>query len=182
VTEERLILVDAEDRALGPATRAACHAGEGLLHRAFSVYLFDADLRLLLQQRQDGKTLWPGFWSNSCCSHPRWGEEAPAAAARRIREELGVGATLEHLWSYRYQARFADAGSEHELCWVFAGPVDPSAVRANATEVKDWRFAAPGALDAEIDDETRYTPWFRIAWRELRARHWGAVERFAGRR
>ena len=80
----------------------------------------------------------------------------------------------------RQRPSLASAGercTERPAPCVFAGPVDPSAVRANATEVKDWRFAAPGALDAEIDDETRYTPWFRIAWRELRARHWGAVER-----
>ena len=78
---------------------------------------------------------------------------------------------------FECQARFGDAGSEHELCWVFAGFVEEAKVRANDEEVKDWTFLEPDDLDGEIGDESRYTPWFRIAWHELRTRHWKAIER-----
>ena len=78
--EPYLIVVDEEDRAIRPETRAVCHHGAGLLHRAFSIYLFDGHGRLLVQRRSGTKSLWPLFWSNRCCSHPLWGEEIDRAA------------------------------------------------------------------------------------------------------
>ncbi len=175
---ESLIVVDADDRTLHPASREECHAGEGLLHRAFSVYLFDDENRLLLQERQAGKTLWPGYWANSCCSHPRWGEDVEDAAHRRVAEELG----LEHvriapLFRYRYQALFGDAGAEHELCWVYVGRVEPERVRPNPAEVADTRLISASELDREIQDADRYTPWLRIAWGTIRRAHWPTIER-----
>ena len=88
--DERLVLVDGNDAPVGTDTRARCHAPEGLRHRAFSVYLFDREGRLLIHQRHDTKPLWPGFWSNSCCSHPVGDEDVADAARRRVREELGA--------------------------------------------------------------------------------------------
>jgi isopentenyl-diphosphate delta-isomerase len=111
----RLILVNARDEVLGPESESRCHDGEGLLHRAFSVYLFDGEDRLLLQRRSRHKRLWPHYWSNSCCSHPRWGEDTDAAAVRRVEEELGMRATLERMSSFQYHAPFGDAGAEREL-------------------------------------------------------------------
>ena len=115
---EELILVDRDDREIGFASKANAHDGDGVLHRAFSLFLFDDDGRLLLQQRAPDKRLWGGYWSNSCCSHPRRGESLEVATRRRLRDELNFETELEHVYWFCYQASFGDAGSEHELCHV----------------------------------------------------------------
>src|SRR5947207_3387152 len=103
--DEPLILVDGNDQELGFATKAACHDGVGLLHRAFSVFLFNPAGELLLQQRSAQKRLWPLYWANSCCSHPRRGESLPAAVERRTREELALATPLAFVYKFVYQAR-----------------------------------------------------------------------------
>ena len=116
--DEPLILVDADDAVVGHADKARCHDGAGLLHRAFSVFLFDAHGALLTQQRSANKRLWPGYWSNSCCSHPRRGESLEQAALRRTAEELGLQVTLQRVYKFTYQAGFGSLGCEHEMCTV----------------------------------------------------------------
>ena len=90
--DEPLILVDSRDRELGYLDKSACHDGEGRLHRAFSVFIFNPRGDVLLQRRSRSKRLWPSHWSNSCCSHPRKGETMEQAVHRRIRQELGFAA------------------------------------------------------------------------------------------
>jgi isopentenyl-diphosphate delta-isomerase len=114
--EERLILVDAEDNDTGFMSKAECHDGKGTLHRAFSIFLFNDQGHLLLQQRAAGKRLWPMYWSNSCCSHPREREAIAVAAARRLQDELQTDSDLEFVYKFIYQASFGELGSEHELC------------------------------------------------------------------
>lgn len=167
-TDEPLVLVDEHGERVGVATRAECHAVDGLRHRAFSVYLFDDAGRLLVHQRQASKPLWPAFWSNSCCSHPLDGEELEAAARRRVREELGVDVEIRPVHRYEYRATFGDVGSEHEVVTVFVGAVDPGALAPDPEEVAAIEFLDAAALDAEIGDETRFTPWFKIAWPVVR--------------
>ena len=94
---EQLILVDDQDREIGFKPKADCHLGAGVLHRAFSIFVFNGDNELLLQRRSLGKMLWPGFWSNTCCSHPRRGESMTVAVARRLEQELGFTCRLEYL-------------------------------------------------------------------------------------
>ncbi|MEZ6015245.1 MAG: isopentenyl-diphosphate Delta-isomerase [Planctomycetota bacterium] len=166
--QEEVILVDADDRPVGTCERALAHAKGGRRHRAFSVYLFDSAGRLLLQQRGAQKPLWPGFWSNSCCSHPRPGEDVDAAAHRRVREELGLTATLTPLFRYEYCSDYAALGTEHEVVHVYIGQADPAAVRANPDEVAAWRMIECAELEREITDATRYTPWFQLAWPRAR--------------
>ncbi|MFN8641790.1 MAG: isopentenyl-diphosphate Delta-isomerase, partial [Candidatus Binatia bacterium] len=110
MSDDRLILVDEHDTPIGADSRAACHAGTGRLHRAFSIYLFDRRGRLLLQKRSAAKLLWPQHWSNSCCSHPRVGETTDQAARRRLVEELGLETALQALFKFHYQARFGAVG------------------------------------------------------------------------
>ena len=178
--DEPLILVDAQDRPLGHLDKRRCHDGAGRLHRAFSVFLFNPDGELLLQQRAAGKRLWPLYWSNTCCSHPRRGESTPTAAGRRL-QELGLSAPLRFAFKFQYQARFRDLGSEHELCWVFLGRCDGEPA-PHPEEVADWRWVSPSALDRELAaEEGSYTPWLRMEWQRLRSEHAGLLEQFAGR-
>ena len=164
---EELILVDEHDREQGYLSKAACHDGAGIMHRAFSAFLFNPAGDLLLQQRADTKRLWPGFGSNSCCSHPRRCESMATATGRRLAEELNITAELDFVYKFRYQASFGELGSEHELCHVFLGRID-STVRANAEEIAATRFVSAEGLDRELSENPeRFTPWFKLEWDAL---------------
>lgn len=168
---EELILVDEGDREQGHLSKAACHDGDGILHRAFSAFLFNANGELLLQQRAATKRLWPGYWSNSCCSHPRRGESMATATTRRLDEELNLSTELSFIYKFRYQVAYADLGSEHELCHVFLGRIDDD-VRANAEEIAAIRFVSAATLDRELaDNPERFTPWLKMEWDVLRHEH-----------
>ena len=95
--DEKLILVDKDDNVLGYKDKLSCHEGDGILHRAFSIFIFNKKKQLLLQKRSDQKLLWPLFWSNSCCSHPRQGEDYETAIHRRLKEELNIDTELKNL-------------------------------------------------------------------------------------
>jgi len=166
---ESLILVDDNDREVGFRPKAECHEGRGLLHRAFSVFLFNPNGDLLLQRRSAQKPLWPLYWSNSCCSHPRESESIEAAGRRRIHEELQLECELRFLYKFKYQASFCDLGSEHELCHVFAGHTDQE-VRAHPEEIAEWRYITPDQLSREIAaDGDRFTPWLKMEWARIRS-------------
>lgn len=168
---EELILVDREDNVTGFLSKADCHDGDGVLHRAFSVFLFDAEGRLLIQQRAPGKRLWPGYWSNTCCSHPRRGEALDVATSRRLDDELNVRAELEFVYRFIYRARYGAAGSEHELCHVFLGRLTAEP-RPNVSEIAALRRVRSTELDAELDASPEaFTPWFRLEWDALKKRH-----------
>lgn len=168
----RLILVDPEDRVLGHTDRDTAHRGDGLLHRAFSIFLFAPDGRVLLQKRSHEKPLWPDHWANTCCSHPREGERLEDAAPRRLVEELGVSTPLAWLYRFRYQARFEDRGSENELCSVFTGELATDAeLRPDPAEVAELRWLAPDELTRELAENPRaYTPWLHLEWPRVRER------------
>lgn len=164
---EELILVDSDDVELGFGSKADCHDGDGILHRAFSIFLFNDDGEVLLQQRSDSKRLWAGYWSNSCCSHPRRGESLEIATQRRLLDELNAVARLEFVYKFQYHARFGDLGAEHELCHVFLGRLR-DAVRPNSEEIADVRYFSASDLTAELElNGERYTPWLRSEWRTL---------------
>lgn len=164
---QMLILVDADDREIGKLGKDACHDGDGVLHRAFSLFLFNEHGELLLQRRSKEKRLWPKYWSNTCCSHPRYGESMETATSRRLVEELNTAAVLEFIFKFEYQARFADRGSENELCWVYLGRLGQKA-SANESEVAELRFVSAFDLNEEIDAvPERFTPWFKMEWQRL---------------
>jgi len=100
VEVESLILVDEADRRVGHLDKEKCHRGHGILHRAFSLLIVNGAGELLLQQRAPGKSLWPMFWSNSCCSHPRRSETMEVAIRRRLREELGLHCAMHFLFKF----------------------------------------------------------------------------------
>ncbi|MDP3295788.1 MAG: isopentenyl-diphosphate Delta-isomerase [Nevskia sp.] len=169
--DEPLILVDEQDNEIGHLLKAEAHMGRGSLHRAFSLFVFNAEGELLLQQRAAGKRLWGQFWSNTCCSHPRRGETMDIAIHRRLKEELGFECPFKFLFKFQYQAQFDETGAEHELCWVYAGRSD-RVPAVNGNEISAVRYIAPDALDAEIEAAPdQFTPWFKIEWARIRAQH-----------
>lgn len=168
---EELILVDEHDREIGHLDKAACHQGQALLHRAFSLFVFNDRGELLLQRRAAGKRLWPGFWSNSCCSHPRRGESVELASRRRLHQELGLHAEPEFVYKFQYHAQYDADGAERELCWVLLARSDETP-RPNANEIDGWRYISSAALDAELAAwPGRFTPWFKLEWAELQRSH-----------
>jgi isopentenyl-diphosphate delta-isomerase len=172
---ESLILVDDEDREIGTSSKANCHVGDGLLHRAFSVFLFNADGKLLIQQRSAQKPLWPLYWSNSCCSHPHVEESVEDAGRRRVRQELSIECDLLYLYKFKYQASFGDAGAEHELCHVFAGYISDD-IAAHPEEIADWRYVDPHELSSEIAaNADSYTPWMKLEWERIEADFLGDI-------
>jgi isopentenyl-diphosphate delta-isomerase len=145
------------------------------LHRAFSVFLFNEKGELLLQQRVGTKRLWPGYWSNSCCSHPRRGETMQTATRRRLRDELNVEAELEYVYKFSYQAEFGELGAEHELCHVYVGSVAGD-VHANDHEIESVRFVSVADLEAEFEaTPEQFTPWFLMEWQTLRQNYGAAL-------
>jgi isopentenyl-diphosphate Delta-isomerase len=176
---DALILVDEEDRRLGHLSKSLCHEGRGVLHRAFSLLIFNGRGDLLLQQRSPRKRLWPLYWSNSCCSHPRRAESMEVATRRRLLEELGIGCALKFLFKFQYHAQFDATGAEHELCSVFIGRSD-APPKVNSEEIADWRWVAPEVLQREMScaDRSRYTPWFMLEWARIWRDHRADVVAF----
>ncbi len=177
---EALIIVDAQDHILGHDTKSALHEGAGTLHRAFSIFLFNDAGNVLLQQRSEHKRLWPGFWSNTCCSHPRRGETYALATQRRLKEELGIECELWFTHRFRYQAQYDANGAEHELCSVYVGRYDRDPA-PNPQEIAAHQWIAPAALDAWIakTPET-LTPWLKLEWQALRSGQHAEVLQRAG--
>ena len=174
--DELLIVVDQENNILDYRSKRDCHRGEGVLHRAFSIFIFNANEQLILQQRSDQKLLWPQYWSNSCCSHPRKGELTDSAAYRRLHEELGIKTGLKYLYTFQYQATYGSAGSENELCAVYIGKSD-TAPRVNKNEISDWQYIEPGKLSLElIDFPEKYTPWFKMEWEKISNEYMDAIK------
>ena len=169
---EPLILVDDADREIGHLERAKCHAGSGVLHRAFSLLIFNDSGELLLQQRSARKRLWPLYWSNSCCSHPRRAESIETAIHRRLKEELGLTCPLHFLFKFQYQAQFDAVGAERELCSVYIGRCN-GRVTVDAAEIHAWRWVDTATLEAELagPEAARFTPWFRLEWQIVRREH-----------
>ncbi|GAK50279.1 hypothetical protein U14_01507 [Candidatus Moduliflexus flocculans] len=167
-TNDVLILVNERDDILGYDTKAACHHGQGRLHRAFSILLFNQRRELLLQQRSAEKLLCPLYWSNSVCSHPRKGENYNEAATRRLVEELGFSVPLRRVFSFEYHAQFGDIGAEYEHCAVFVGQMNGESIQANPTEIAAWKFIGVDNVEQELlRNQEHYTPWFQLEWTRM---------------
>lgn len=160
IEEERLILVDQHDRPSGDCAKLEVHR-RGLLHRAFSIFIWNAEGELLLQRRASGKYHSGGLWANSCCGHPSVGEPVDSAAGRRLNEELGMVSRLTHLGHYSYRAELPNALIENEFVHLFAGRSQGPPL-PNPEEVEEIRWLSPAALLADMDlDPSAYTAWFR---------------------
>lgn len=170
--KEELILVTEKNRALGRAEKRAVHE-VGLLHRAFSIFLIDANGRMLLQRRSRAKYHSAGQWANSCCGHPRPGESTLRAARRRLKEELGATATLRFSFRARYCTVLPNGLTENELVYVYFGPA-PSTYDLNPAEVSALGWKTLPELQRDVERyPRRYAYWLRYYLKN----HHAAIQR-----
>ena len=156
-----LILVDENDNELGVLDKLSVHQ-QGLLHRAFSVFVFNPEDELLLQQRADEKYHSAGLWSNTCCSHPRKGENMTDATNRRLDEEMGLQCDLEFEFSFIYKFEFENGLTEHEFDHVYFGKTGVRPI-PNPTEVKAYKYLTLQNLEKEIKINPQdYSAWLKI--------------------
>lgn len=159
--KEFVILVNEHNRELGVMEKQEVHQ-KGLLHRAFSIFVFNSKQELLIQQRSFEKYHSAGLWTNTCCSHPRVNETTPDAALRRLKEEMGFECTLTEKFSFIYKAAFDNGLIEHELDLIYTGFFDMEPV-INPREVSAYKWISLKALLENIKRHPEnYTVWFRI--------------------
>ncbi len=170
MNNDEVVLVDTSDRVVGKAPKLEVHE-KGLLHRAFSIFIFNDRDEMLLQKRNTNKYHSPGLWSNTCCSHPRPGEEYLDAAHRRLMEEMGFDVPLEEKCHFIYKASVGKNLIEHEFDRVFFGfynkPPQP-----NPEEVEDWKYCHIERVKQELEDTPdKFTVWFQIAFNRVYAQY-----------
>lgn len=164
---EHVILVDNKDNPIGLAPKLDAHE-QGLLHRAFSVFVFNSQGKLLLQQRALDKYHSAGLWSNTCCSHPKIGETNLNAATRRLMEEMGMECKLTKGFEFIYKTSFDNGLTEHEYDHVFIGQSDSKPI-INKDEVNSWKYYSIEEIDIElIKNPEKFTTWFKICFNKVK--------------
>jgi len=159
---KKLLLVNKKDKVIGFETKENCHQGKGILHRAFSVYIFNNKGQFLIQQRSKFKPLWPLYWANTCCSHPRKGEEYIKAGERRLKEEFGFACSLRMIDKFQYQAKYKDVGSENEICAILIGEHNGK-IKADSKEIANWKWVDVNKLQNDFKkNPDKYAPWLKI--------------------
>jgi len=164
--EEQVILVNEKDEQIGLMPKMEAHE-KGVLHRAFSVFVFNDQNELMLQQRALSKYHSPGLWTNTCCSHQRDGETSLEAGIRRLDEEMGFTTTLRETTSFIYKAPFDNGLTEHELDHILVGNFD-GMPHINEAEVASWKWMPLEAVKEDIAVHPEaYTAWFKIIFEKF---------------
>ena len=163
MSEDKVILVDKNDNQVGLMPKLEAHE-KGVLHRAFSIFIFNSKYELLLQKRASSKYHSGGLWTNTCCSHPREGEDTLDAANRRLDEEMGIKTSLRKVYDFIYKAELDNQLTEHEFDHVFYGVFDNDPI-LNKDEAEDFKWVDMETLNNDIiKNEDNYTVWFKIAF------------------
>ncbi len=163
---EQLILVDKNDQIIGYDEKLRVHQ-QGKLHRAFSIYIFNSKGELLIQKRALNKYHSPGIWANTCCSHPRKGEDLEDATHRRLKEEMGFDTELKEAFSLIYKVDFQNGLTENEFLHVFYGEYNGD-IKSNKDEVAEWKWAKPEELLKDfMKNPEIYAFWFKKALPKL---------------
>jgi isopentenyl-diphosphate Delta-isomerase len=161
-----VILVDEQDNETGLMEKMEAHE-KAVLHRAFSVFIFNPAGEMLLQQRAISKYHSGGLWTNACCSHPLPGEATDAAAQRRLYEELGFNTPLQKAFDFIYKAAFDNGLTEYEFDHVFTGMYD-GAIAPSTAEVQDYCYKTMDDIKLSIASHPhKYTAWFKIVFPKL---------------
>jgi len=164
--KDYIILVDEKNNPWGKLEKELVHQ-LGLLHRAFSVFIFNSKGEMLLQQRADNKYHSAGLWTNTCCSHPRWGEETADAVERRLEEEMGLKCNVDFAFEFIYKTTFENGLTEHELDFVYTG-VSDNIPEPYKEEVMSWRYAAVDEIRNSIATNPElYTYWFKLIFERV---------------
>ncbi len=164
--EEQVILVDENDKQIGLMNKMEAHE-KALLHRAFSVFVFNDKNELMLQQRAAEKYHSPLLWANTCCSHQRNGEGSLEAGKRRLKEEMGFVCDLEEKFTFIYKAPFDNGLTEHELDHVMVGYYN-GVPKVNPDEVAGYKWMQLDVVKVDIDQNPEiYTEWFKIIFKEF---------------
>ena len=165
-----VILVDKNDVQIGTMEKMEAHK-RGLLHRAFSIFIFNSNGEFLLQQRAPNKYHNGGLWTNTCCSHPLPGENVLKAAYRRLSEEMGFITSLSPAFNFIYNATFDNGLTEHEFDHVFTG-IYEGEIKADKTEVSDYCYKKLKDIDDSLQTHPqKYTEWFKIALPQIKLFH-----------
>lgn len=160
---EYVVLVNEQDEPIGTCEKMEAHE-KALLHRAFSVFLFNDKGEMLIHQRAHSKYHSPGLWTNACCSHQRPEESTLDAAHRRMQEELGIDCDIKEIFSFQYKAPFDNGLTEHELDHVLIGQYNTLDMPLNPEEVAAVKFISLKDLEADVAQHpSQYTEWFKIA-------------------
>jgi len=161
-----VILVDSKDYPIGTMEKLEAHQ-KGVLHRAYSVFLFNNNNELLLQKRAKGKYHSSDLWSNTCCSHPEPGEHLTTSAQNRLLEEMGITTSLQSLFSFTYKTKFSNGLIEHELDHVLIGRFNASPL-PNPAEASDWKYASLKEISNEVKENPEaYTFWFKKIYKRV---------------
>lgn len=161
MVKEWVTLVDCKNSVIGFEEKMKAHE-LGLLHRAFSILVFNSKNELLIQRRAMLKYHCPGIWANTCCSHPRFGEGYLRAVHRRLYEEMGFDCVLDEKFDFIYKAEFDNGLTEHEYDFVYVGKYDGE-VKVNSDEVMEYRWIGMDVLRYEIERAPEeYAVWFKI--------------------
>jgi isopentenyl-diphosphate delta-isomerase len=161
---EEVILVNEQDEQTGTIEKMEAHR-KALLHRAFSVFIFNGKGEMLLQQRAKTKYHSPGLWTNACCSHPRPGESVDAAASRRLKEEMGFDTPLKKIFDFIYRVDFDNGLTEFEFDHVYSGIYTGHDLEPDQHEVSDYCFRSLEDIQQDMDSRPeKYSSWFRIAF------------------
>jgi isopentenyl-diphosphate Delta-isomerase len=162
MSDIRVILVDEKDNQTGTEEKLAAHR-KGLLHRAFSIFVYNTKGEMLIQKRAMGKYHSGGLWSNTCCSHPRPGEKLDEAIHRRLIEEMGFDCELSEKFSFIYKVAFLNNMNEHEYLHVFSGVSDAAPI-ASPEEASEYKWINKDELKKDVtENPDAYTYWFKIA-------------------
>lgn len=162
MNRDNVVLVDHFDKPLGIIDKLEAHK-LGRLHRAFSVFIFNNNGEMLLQQRALNKYHGAGLWTNTCCSHPQWSENIKSSALERLNFEMGINCDLDHLFTFEYRAEVENRLIEHEIDHVFIGQSDVDPV-LNDDEVNDYIWLPFDYIENDIKLRPHiYTVWFKQA-------------------
>lgn len=158
---EKVIVVNEQDQVLGSMDKMEAHH-RGILHRAFSIVIFNLDGEILLQKRSKDKYHSGGLWTNACCSHPAPGESIDEATRRRLKHEMGIDLQPDFAYKFIYESKLDNGLTEHELDYVYTGIFD-GVPTVNKQEVEDWKFMNMKSLrdDLELNPD-QYTIWFKL--------------------
>ncbi|MEK7657653.1 MAG: isopentenyl-diphosphate delta-isomerase [Patescibacteria group bacterium] len=160
--DEQILIVNKSDEVVGLDTKENCHSGNGILHRAITIFIFNDKNEILLTKRSALKKLWPNFWDTSCSTHIHRDETNEQAGEKRLNEEIGFSCKLKFVLKFQHQANFNNIGSENEICVLLTGDYTGE-IKPNVDEVSNYKWIAIEQLKSEINN-TDISPWLKIAF------------------